>query len=84
MVFHLPISCFSLSPLPLECLLQTIQLYIFSEKEQTKNPLSCLQIKELEAGGVKPQDSKIDTGLGAKRKVCRISKDYWTRLSRIS
>ena len=29
-----------------------------------------MQIKELEAGGgVKPQDSKIDTGMGAKRKV---------------
>ena len=29
-----------------------------------------VQIKELEAGGgVKPQDSKIDTGMGAKRKV---------------
>jgi len=31
--------------------------------------LFLLQIKELEAGGTKPQDSKIDTGLGAKRKV---------------
>ena len=31
--------------------------------------LYLLQIKELEAGGIKPQDSKIDTGSGAKRKV---------------
>ena len=28
-----------------------------------------MQIKELEANGVKPQDSKIDTGMGNKRKV---------------
>lgn len=26
-----------------------------------------MQIKELEAGGIKPQDSKIDTGLGGAK-----------------
>ena len=27
-----------------------------------------MQIKDLEAAGVKPQDSKIDTGMGGKAK----------------
>ncbi|KAJ7388812.1 hypothetical protein OS493_035596 [Desmophyllum pertusum] len=46
--------------------------------EENNKKIQALQkkIKELEAGGVKPQDSKIDTGLGgAKRKDSRAAAD---------
>ncbi|KAM7449659.1 hypothetical protein ABFA07_002571 [Porites harrisoni] len=45
--------------------------------EENNKKIQALQkrIKELEAGGVKPQDSKIDSGLGAKRKDSRAAAD---------
>ena len=42
---------------------------MFKKRSAELISLFMLQIKELEVGGMKPQDSKIDTGLGAKRKV---------------
>lgn len=45
--------------------------------EENNKKIQALQkrIKELEASGIKPQDSKTDTGLGAKRKDSRTAAD---------
>lgn len=45
--------------------------------EENNKKIQALQkrIKELEAGGIKPQESKIDTGVGAKRKDSRAAAD---------
>ena len=43
--------------------------YSMQKRTAELNSLFLLQIKELEAAGVKPQEAKTDTGLGAKRKV---------------